>query len=228
MRFSLPTYLSDLLNVIGCDYVQAHLPLKLLFWNPPKMAMLEDLGLYSMNFLSWNNPWFTVNVHVWKDRHTIFGKNIHKPPHLWCPNPTWKNKCLLSLKTLQYLQFADLLLHLSFQAAKRGGKRLPLAIFYVTCHPLSGLWWSGRTTTGAISGCSSTRSMGSWETTDRKNQRQTETSDGSGFLDGECALINIFWDIERMMYISISFISFLHPDVQEYTLTFFWNLEHVQ
>ena len=41
------------------------------------LPTLEDRGLYSMIFLSWNNPWFTVNVNVWKRKHTIFGKNIH-------------------------------------------------------------------------------------------------------------------------------------------------------
>ncbi len=187
-RFSLPTYLSDLLNVIGCDYVQAepkvewiHSPSR--FANQVtveihSVAMLEDdLGFYSMNFLCLiclnvlmeckcvksHHLWGKIMKHLhmiqWKapgicDVQIQYEKNVsfHSKPQKTIKNPI----CWLSYYTYHS------------QATTRGRlvRGCHWAIFLCRLTTLEidswkGLWWSGRTTTGAISGCATSRSMGS-------------------------------------------------------------------
>ena len=181
--------------------------------------MLEDLGLYPMNFLSWNKMIYSkckcVKAHhLWNKSTNLHIFDVQIQDEKKHVSFHWK-----ACNTMNFLIF-----FYSFHSKpERGVVRGCRWSFLLTCHLLSGLWWSGRTTTGAISGCASTRSMGSWETNNRKIQRQTETSDGSGFLDGERALQHFFGtsNVWCTVYYSISFISCIHRDVQEYTQTFF-------
>ena len=198
MRFSLPTYLSDLLNVIGCDYVQARLPLKLQLKSTKNGNVGRSWFVFHECLILKESMIYSQCFKCVKRKHTIFGKKTHKPPHLWCPNPTWKNACLLSLKTLQYRQFADLLLLTPFIPSSKEvrGCRWPFLCNLPPSFRSLMVWkddnWCHiRLCFYEINGI-----LG--------NERQKKsTTNGDvrwkwvfGMVN---ARLNIFWDIERMM-----------------------------